>query len=280
MFCLMDVSGSMDESRKDLAKRFFILLYLFLSRHYEQTDVVFIRHHTQAQEVDEDEFFHATETGGTVVSSALTLMHEIIRARYMGSEWNIYGAQASDGDNWQQDFVQVPRAAGQQASCRCAATSPTCRWPTKTRTCGRSTRACATPIAQLRDAEDRDAGADLPGVPRPVQERDGGRMIEAADILDSRRRRRRRQAAARLPAPGLDLRADRALLRRDPRDGRALRARHLPVAAGADLRRADAGRLRVGRHAGELPPLVATASSSSRARRTTAAATWAWPTRS
>lgn len=103
MFCLMDVSGSMDESRKDLAKRFFILLYLFLTRHYQQTDVIFIRHHTQAAEVTEDEFFHATESGGTVVSSALTLMHEVIRARYNSSEWNIYGAQASDGDNWQQD---------------------------------------------------------------------------------------------------------------------------------------------------------------------------------
>lgn len=103
MFCLMDVSGSMDESRKDLAKRFFILLYLFLSRHYEKTEVVFIRHHTQAAEVTEEEFFHATESGGTVVSSALTMMNDIIRARYMGSEWNIYGAQASDGDNWQQD---------------------------------------------------------------------------------------------------------------------------------------------------------------------------------
>src|SRR5205085_1510439 len=103
MFCLMDVSGSMDEARKDLAKRFFILLYLFLSRHYEKTEVIFIRHHTQAAEVTEDEFFHATESGGTVVSSALTLMNEIIRSRYMGSEWNIYGAQASDGDNWQQD---------------------------------------------------------------------------------------------------------------------------------------------------------------------------------
>jgi len=103
MFCLMDVSGSMDESRKDLAKRFFILLYLFLTRHYEKIDVVFIRHHTQAQEVDEQNFFHATETGGTVVSSALVLMEEIIRARYPRSEWNIYGAQASDGDNWHHD---------------------------------------------------------------------------------------------------------------------------------------------------------------------------------
>ena len=103
MFCLMDVSGSMDESRKELAKRFFILLYLFLTRHYEKIEVVFIRHHTQAAEVDEQNFFHATETGGTVVSSALVLMDEIIRARYPASEWNIYGAQASDGDNWHHD---------------------------------------------------------------------------------------------------------------------------------------------------------------------------------
>ena len=106
MFCLMDVSGSMDEARKDLAKRFFLLLYLFLSQHYEQTEVVFIRHHTQAAEVPEDEFFHATESGGTVVSSALVLMNEIVRERYMGQGWNIYGSQASDGDNWQQDSVK------------------------------------------------------------------------------------------------------------------------------------------------------------------------------
>jgi uncharacterized sporulation protein YeaH/YhbH (DUF444 family) len=103
MFCVMDVSGSMDEARKDLSKRFFILLYLFLTQHYDKIDIVFIRHHTQAQEVDEQDFFHARETGGTVVSSALVLMEEIIRARYSPSEWNIYGAQASDGDNWHHD---------------------------------------------------------------------------------------------------------------------------------------------------------------------------------
>ena len=103
MFCLMDVSGSMDEGRKELSKRFFILLYLFLTRHYEKIELVFIRHHTQAQEVDEENFFHARETGGTVVSSALVLMEEVIRARYNPSEWNIYGAQASDGDNWHHD---------------------------------------------------------------------------------------------------------------------------------------------------------------------------------
>ncbi|MBU1360672.1 MAG: YeaH/YhbH family protein [Gammaproteobacteria bacterium] len=103
MFCLMDVSGSMDEGRKDMSKRFFMLLYMFLTRHYEKIELVFIRHHTQASEVSEDEFFHATETGGTVVSSALTLMNDIVRSRFPSSEWNIYGAQASDGDNWHQD---------------------------------------------------------------------------------------------------------------------------------------------------------------------------------
>jgi uncharacterized protein len=106
MFCLMDVSGSMDEGRKDMAKRFFILLYLFLTRHYEKTDVVFIRHHTQAAEVTEEDFFHSTESGGTVVSSALTLMHQIIQERYSANDWNIYGAQASDGDNWHQDSAK------------------------------------------------------------------------------------------------------------------------------------------------------------------------------
>ncbi len=106
MFCLMDVSGSMDEERKDIAKRFFILLYLFLMRNYERIEVVFIRHHTTAKEVAEDEFFHSRETGGTVVSSALELMHEIILQRYPSADWNIYAAQASDGDNWNDDSPQ------------------------------------------------------------------------------------------------------------------------------------------------------------------------------
>jgi uncharacterized sporulation protein YeaH/YhbH (DUF444 family) len=106
MFCLMDVSGSMDEGRKSLAKQFFILLYLFLTRHYEKIDIVFIRHHSRAQEVDEATFFHTTETGGTVVSSALELMHSIVQQRYPPGDWNIYGAQASDGDNFNNDSLR------------------------------------------------------------------------------------------------------------------------------------------------------------------------------
>ncbi|HNW77842.1 MAG TPA: YeaH/YhbH family protein [Candidatus Competibacteraceae bacterium] len=103
MFCVMDVSGSMDRARKDLAKRFFTLLYLFLKRNYEKIEVVFIRHHTVAKEVDEQEFFYSRETGGTVVSSALVMMADIIAERYPTSSWNIYAAQASDGDNWHHD---------------------------------------------------------------------------------------------------------------------------------------------------------------------------------
>ncbi len=103
VFCLMDVSGSMDETKKDLAKRFFILLYLFLTKTYETIEIVFIRHHTSAKEVNEQDFFFSRETGGTVVSSALEMMADIIHDRYPTNEWNIYGAQASDGDNWNND---------------------------------------------------------------------------------------------------------------------------------------------------------------------------------
>jgi len=103
MFCLMDVSGSMTQDIKDLAKRFFVLLHLFLKRHYQKTEVVFIRHHTKADEVDEEEFFYSRETGGTVVSSALELMKTIVNERYPTDSWNIYAAQASDGENWADD---------------------------------------------------------------------------------------------------------------------------------------------------------------------------------
>ncbi len=119
MFCIMDVSGSMDQNTKDIAKRFFILLYLFLQRNYEKTDVVFIRHHTSAKEVDEEEFFYSRETGGTVVSSALSLMMDIIKERYPPDEWNIYGAQASDGDNWHDDSPRCFNLLKQQILPNC-----------------------------------------------------------------------------------------------------------------------------------------------------------------
>ena len=104
MFCILDVSGSMGEWEKEMAKRFFMLLYLFLIRNYEKVDVVFIRHHHMANEVDEETFFRSRESGGTVVSSALKLMKEIIDERYPLTQWNIYGCQASDGDNFTNDL--------------------------------------------------------------------------------------------------------------------------------------------------------------------------------
>ena len=109
MFCLMDVSGSMDEGKKDMAKRFFILLYLFLQRNYDKIEVVFIRHHTSAVEVDEEDFFHSRESGGTVVSSALNLMHEVVQKRYSSSQWKNYAAQASDCDKWDSDSANCAR---------------------------------------------------------------------------------------------------------------------------------------------------------------------------
>jgi len=103
MFCLMDVSASMGQREKDLAKRFFFLLHMFLIRKYEKVDIIFIRHHEEAKEVDEEEFFTSRESGGTVVSSALCLAKEIIKKRYNLDEWNIYVSQASDGDNYSND---------------------------------------------------------------------------------------------------------------------------------------------------------------------------------
>ncbi|WP_341328743.1 YeaH/YhbH family protein [Methylotuvimicrobium sp. KM2] len=114
MFCIMDVSGSMGPEEKDMAKRFFMLLYLFLTRSYEKIQVVFISHHTEASEIDEETFFYSRETGGTVVSSALNLMKKIIEERFPISEWNIYAAQASDGDNWDNDSIDCKKILSEQ----------------------------------------------------------------------------------------------------------------------------------------------------------------------
>jgi uncharacterized sporulation protein YeaH/YhbH (DUF444 family) len=103
MFCLMDVSGSMTEHMKDLAKRFYMLLYVFLKRRYRHVEIVFIRHTDRAEEVDEETFFHGPASGGTLVSSALQAMHDIVRSRFRPADWNIYAAQASDGDNSSSD---------------------------------------------------------------------------------------------------------------------------------------------------------------------------------
>ena len=105
MFCIMDVSGSMGEKEKDIAKRFFMLLYLFLTKQYERIEIVFIRHHTEAKEVNEFDFFNSKESGGTVVAPALELMRKIINERY-ATNWNIYSAQVSDGDVWNKSDAE------------------------------------------------------------------------------------------------------------------------------------------------------------------------------
>ena len=107
MFSLMDVSASMTEHMKDLAKRFYMLLYVFLKKRYKKVDLVFIRHTDEAKEVDEQTFFHGTESGGTRVSSVLHEMLRVVGARYPADQWNIYAAQASDGDNDPRDNLEV-----------------------------------------------------------------------------------------------------------------------------------------------------------------------------
>lgn len=109
LFCIMDVSGSMGEREKDIAKRYFMLLLLLLERNYGdgRVEVVFIRHHSTAEECSEEDFFYKRESGGTVVSSATDLTSKIIKDRYPSSEYNIYIAQASDGDNWGDDNFKV-----------------------------------------------------------------------------------------------------------------------------------------------------------------------------
>jgi uncharacterized sporulation protein YeaH/YhbH (DUF444 family) len=111
MFCLMDVSGSMSKEEKDIAKRFFFFLYLMLEANYTQVDIVWIRHHISASRVDEHKFFNDRETGGTIVSSALELADSIkwdgdklSIGGYPTKNWNIFFAQASDGDNFYTDM--------------------------------------------------------------------------------------------------------------------------------------------------------------------------------
>jgi uncharacterized sporulation protein YeaH/YhbH (DUF444 family) len=103
MFCVMDISGSVTEQAKELSKTFFLLLYLFLNKNYKNVDIRFISHTTESKEVSEEEFFYSKETGGTIVSSAFHVVNDIIDAEYDSTQWNIYVAQSSDGDNWRED---------------------------------------------------------------------------------------------------------------------------------------------------------------------------------
>jgi uncharacterized sporulation protein YeaH/YhbH (DUF444 family) len=109
MFCLMDVSGSVTEHMKDLAKRFYMLLYVFLRRKYKCVEIVFIRHTDVAEEVDEQTFFHDPKTGGTKVSPVFEAMKDILDRRFAASKWNVYVAQASDGDSSYSEGEEILR---------------------------------------------------------------------------------------------------------------------------------------------------------------------------
>lgn len=111
VLCIMDTSGSMDTVKKYLARSFFFLLYQFVSRRYENVEVVFIAHDIEAKEVTEDEFFHKGESGGTFVSSGYRKALEVINDRYHPELWNIYAFHCSDGDNFGSDTPAAIAAA-------------------------------------------------------------------------------------------------------------------------------------------------------------------------
>ena len=111
VICIMDTSGSMDTMKKYLARSFFFLLYQFISTRYRNVEIVFIAHHTEANEVTEDEFFHKGEAGGTFISSGYQKALEIIAERYHPSLWNLYAFHCSDGDNFDSDNPAAMRAA-------------------------------------------------------------------------------------------------------------------------------------------------------------------------
>jgi sporulation protein YhbH len=115
VMCIMDTSGSMDTMKKYLARSFFFLLYQFISTRYRNVEIVFIGHHTEANEVTEEEFFHKGESGGTFISSGYQKALDIIAERYHPSLWNIYAFHCSDGDNFDSDNPAALRTAKELA---------------------------------------------------------------------------------------------------------------------------------------------------------------------
>ena len=103
IFFVMDVSGSMTQEKKYLARSFFFLLYHFVRSKYENTDIIFIAHDVEAHEVDEEKFFQRGTGGGTIVSSGVEMVKDIVLKRYHPDSWNVYVFQCSDGDNWPTD---------------------------------------------------------------------------------------------------------------------------------------------------------------------------------
>ena len=188
MFCLMDVSGSMTKRMKDLAKRFYMLLYVFLKRSYKRVEIVFIRHTDDAEEVDEQTFFHDPETGGTRVSPAFERVKDILDRRFAASQWNIYAAQASDGDSSYSEGEEISRLLTRRSSCRRASISPISRsaartLPLRHALLGESSLwrlysklvAEGAPLYMRKVSERRD----FPGVPRAVPAPRGEKGLNA-----------------------------------------------------------------------------------------------------
>ncbi|WP_315067825.1 YeaH/YhbH family protein [uncultured Clostridium sp.] len=103
MIFIMDASGSMDITKKYLARSYFFVLATFLKRKYNNIAFEFIYHTTVARRVDEFEFFHKSESGGTYISSGINEALQLIEEKYPPAAWNIYSIYASDGDNWSED---------------------------------------------------------------------------------------------------------------------------------------------------------------------------------
>ena len=215
MFCLMDASASMTEPLKDLAKRFFMLLHVFLMRYYREVHIVFIRHTSTAAEVDEETFFRGTETGGTVISSALDEMLKIVRDRYSPADWNIYAAQASDGDNFHDDMPRCLELLGERDS----ACMPIFRlyrdhaWRALQRHGGDAGLARlfgdCRPRPQLRHAPGGGAGGYLSGVPRAFLGERRCRLKEAIRFGHREEAcQTQRQHAPPVRRGGMELRAD------------------------------------------------------------------------
>jgi sporulation protein YhbH len=108
---MMDVSGSMGEFKKYIARSFYFWMVRFLRTKYDNVEIAFISHHTEAHEVNEEQFFTQGESGGTVVSSAYQLALDIIRQRYPPADWNVYPFHFSDGDNYYSDNEEAVRLA-------------------------------------------------------------------------------------------------------------------------------------------------------------------------
>ena len=288
MFCLMDVSGSMTEDMKDLAKRFYTLLYLFLKRRYKHVELVFIRHTHEAKEVDEETFFHSRETGGTVVSTALEEMRKVVEARYPPGRLEHLRRAGLRRRQHRRRQRADRAAAARHASCRSASTSPISRSAARTSTARPASRRGQTDLwrtyEQLRrrrraagDAQGAPPPRHLPGLPRAVPRRRATAGMSAKACTPEHHRatrllyRGRRLGFRHAPPHPRRLRGDRAR-RAAASTSIPTRSRSSPPSRCSTPMPRSACRCSTG--------TGPSASTSPSTRRSTARACAAWPTRS